>query len=63
MQKQSRESVCIEVRIPMTLAMPGGSVMSGTSVDMSVGGAAVTVMGSVSTRGRRQLDYPMSARR
>jgi cellulose synthase (UDP-forming) len=44
-QKQRRQTVRIEARIPMTLSLSGGTTIRGVSVDMSVGGAAVQVSG------------------
>jgi cellulose synthase (UDP-forming) len=44
-QKQRRQTVRIEAKIPMTLALQNGVTFSGVSVDMSVGGAAVQVSG------------------
>jgi cellulose synthase (UDP-forming) len=45
-QKQRRQSVRIEARIPITMRSPDGTTISGVSVDMSVGGAAVNVSDS-----------------
>ena len=44
-QKQRRQSVRIEARIPMILANSDGASISGVSVDMSIGGASVKVQG------------------
>jgi len=40
-QKQRRTSVRIEVRIPIKISMPDGSLANCISIDMSVGGASV----------------------
>lgn len=42
-QKQRRQSVRIEAKIPMAMTLPNGKTISGMSVDMSIGGASVTV--------------------
>jgi len=42
-QKQRRQSVRIEAKIPMTLTHASGAAIRGVSVDMSIGGASVEV--------------------
>jgi cellulose synthase (UDP-forming) len=42
-QKQRRQSVRIEAKIPITVTFPDGTSIRGVSADMSVGGAAVNV--------------------
>jgi cellulose synthase (UDP-forming) len=44
-QKQRRESVRIEARIPVRLDLAGGRRLEGVTTDMSVGGASVRVNG------------------
>jgi cellulose synthase (UDP-forming) len=47
-QKQRRSSVRIEVQIPVRVDLPDGRKIVGTSVDMSVGGASVSLAEDVS---------------
>jgi cellulose synthase (UDP-forming) len=44
-QKQRRQSVRIEAKIPMILATADGATIRGVSVDMSIGGASMQVEG------------------
>jgi cellulose synthase (UDP-forming) len=46
-QKQRRESVRIEARIPVRIDLAGGHRIEAMSMDMSVGGAAIKVPGDV----------------
>jgi cellulose synthase (UDP-forming) len=42
-QKQRRSSVRIEAKVPVTVTLPGGKRIETATIDMSIGGASITI--------------------